>query len=283
MPEWLNNFEHESVTAENKEAFVAANSKYATEQDAVVGGYNAQKLIGKPRLPKSMEEFTDDNARAEFRAGSLKLLGSVDSVESLADVNMKLGQAEGADFSEDFANSFKAFAVEKKWPKSMVQEGAEFYNVAMAKATEAFLAKQEADGIALAKSTNEALAKHFGSEEEVVKQTELFVRAMKNDVGLTPEEVEELADDLSLSKLTKHPALARVMLKHFAPLADEGSTETGSGTGTAENKGLTQTPYEAKKARWPKSPSTWGAESDTWETQTIETKRMFGFGKAEKK
>jgi len=244
MDNWLDTFEHTSLAApEAQEAFKSAMSKYGSQEDAVVGGFEAMKAVGKPfKLPESLDKLPDDTVRGEFTSQAHKLLGieTAENIEALTELDMKAGQAEGALFDEGLANSFKAFVVEKKINKANAQEMVGFYNQTMAKARIAIAAKAEADKLAAAKTCNEALIAHpdFGSAEKVAEQSELLRRSIQNCPGITPEEYEEVGEELANSMLTKNPVMARVMLKLLAPLAAEGSTDTGAG-GKAKEKELT--------------------------------------------
>jgi len=232
MENWLSEFEHESLsTPESQEAFKSAMSKYESEEAAVMGGFEAMKAIGKPyKLPESLDKLPDDAARGEFTTQAHKLLGieTAKDVESLADLDMKVGQAEGAEFDENLAGAFKQFVVENNINKSSAQKMVGFYNQMMGKARAAYIRQAEAQKTESATKTNEALIAHFGSKEKVAEQSELLRRAIQNS-GITPEEYEEVGDVMADTILTKNPVVARVMLTLLAPLAAEGTTDTGKG------------------------------------------------------
>ena len=235
MEHWAPDFEHPSITDENREAFETAASKFETQDDMTVGYYELQKTAGKPfKLPVALDKLPDDTSRAEFTAQAHKLLGisKTKDIAALADVNLKDGLPEGSPYNEEFANSFKQFVIDSNLNVNDMPKYAKFYNTAMAKFAADQKAKTESDAIAAAAKCDEELIAHpsIGSKEKLLELSELFARAMKNHVGLTPDEVEELADGLALSKLTKNPVLARVMLNQFAPLAATATTERGDGT-----------------------------------------------------
>lgn len=284
VPEWIGGFENAGVTSENKEAFQNYAKNYQTEGDAIVAGYNHKKLVGAPyKLPESMDKLPDDKTRGELRGSALKLLGMepAANVEALADLNLKAGMAEGIEPDVDLANMFKTVAVEKKWSKSVTQDIIELHNTVQAQARAAAAEKTLKDAETAAQECDAKLVAHpdFGSEEELLRQTELFKRAMENNVGLTPEEVTELGEGLALSTITTNPVLQRVMLKQFVPLAEEGDTPPGGGGGGG---GATeQTPYQWKKARWESDPSMWGKEDAKWEDQSPEFKKIAGYKKKE--
>jgi len=277
MPDWINDFEHESITDENRESFSKAMGKYETAEDAILGGFNAQKVLGSSyRVPESLDSL-DDTAKADFAVKARKTLGleHAASLDELKDVNLKKGLPEGSPYDENFANAFKQFAVEHKLPKSILEPAAEFYNKAAIK----FMEDQQALVEAAKQTTADALAKHpdFGSKEKLDEQTVLLHRALTNNLGLSTEEANGIAEFLRDREGATNPVLRRVLLKQLAPLAAEGGTHSGDGTGGSG--GVKQpTPYEAKKARWPKSPEgEWGKPTDTWADMDIHTKRALGY------
>jgi hypothetical protein len=226
---WTGEFEHETITEENREAFATAMTKYATPEDAIVGGFNAQKLAGKPfRLPESLDKLPDDKVRNDFTSQAHKLLGieHAPNVEALADLDLKVGLAEGHQVDENLGNAFKQFVVENKVPKAVAQKAIGFHNQMMAQAREAMAAQAEAAQVKAATDTNAALIAHFGSEAKVKDQSELLRRAIKNS-GITAEEYERVGEVMADSMLTKDPVMARVMLKLLAPLAASSSHEGG--------------------------------------------------------
>lgn len=236
MPDehWSEGFEHASITDENREAFNTAASKFPTQDDMSVGYMELQKTAGKPfKMPESLDKLPDDASRSEFTTQVNKLLGitKAKDIKELIDVNLKDGLPEGSPYDEDFANLFKQFVIDNNLNVSDMPKYAKFFNTSMAKVAADQKAKTESDALAAADATNKALIAHpsIGSEEKLLEQTELLKRAVQNNVGLTPEEVEEFADTLADTLLTKNPVMARVMLKVLAPLGAEASTEGGGG------------------------------------------------------
>jgi hypothetical protein len=289
MPDWIDGFEHESITEENRESFNTGMSKYATPNDAIVGGFNAQKLAGKPfRLPESLDKLPDDASRGEFTSQTHKLLGieHAENIEALGDIDLKAGMAEGSEVQPDekLTTMIKTLAIEKKWPKSVVQDIITLYNGPLTEYAKEISAAKDTkandDKVATAKAVNEALIAHsdVGSEEKLKEQSELMRRAIKNKAGLTADEYEEVGDAMVEAGLTTNAVMARALLKLIAPLAAEGTTESGGGAGEGGGgEGQKQTPHQWKKERWPKSPSEWGQESDTWDGQSVQLRKLAGF------
>ena len=234
MEHWAQEFEHASVTADNRESFNTAMGKFPTVGDAAVGYMELQKTTGKPfKVPESMANLPDDASRTDFSTQAFKALGieHAGSIEDLVDLDLKMGMAEGSEANEEFANSFKQFVVDKKISKANAQELLSFYNTSQAAAVTAYAEKQESDRDATAEKVNAELAAHpdIGSKEELEKQSELFKRAIKNRFGLTAEESDRAIDGMIKGGLTTDSVLARIMLKAFAPLAAEGATLNGEG------------------------------------------------------
>jgi hypothetical protein len=252
---WTDDFEHASVTDENREAFAKAMGNYTSIEDAVVGGYEAKKLTGKPfKLPKSLDKLSDDSIRADFTSQAHKLLGieHAKDVEALADLDLKAGLAEGQEPDEALATAFKEFVVKNKINKASAGKMVAFYNQAQAKARAAAAAKTDAEKLDAATKTNEALILHFGTEEKYKEQSELFRRAIQNNAGLTAEEYKEFGDQLVESGLNRHPVLARGLLALIAPLAAEASSEAGKG-GKGAKKEMTivdELPKTAEDLDW---------------------------------
>jgi len=256
MEHWTDDFEHESITDENREPFKTAMSKYDSLNAAVVGGFNAQKEAGRPyKLPKTLDSLPDDTSRDEFRAGAHKLLGIevVKNAEALADLDMKIGLAEGVEPDENLINTFKAFVVENKISKGDAQKMVGFYNQIMGEARNAHIQQAEANKTEAAAKTNEALIAHYGSKEKVAEQSELLRRAIQNS-GITPEEYEKVGDAMANSILTKDPVMALTLLKLLAPLAAEGTSLGGKGgAATAKPQGIKQDlPKTGKALGWDK-------------------------------
>jgi predicted transcriptional regulator len=258
--DWVNDFEHSSVTDENRESFSKAMSKYSTAEDAIVGGFEAMKAVGKPfKLPASLDKLPDDTVRADFTTQAHKLFGitHAKSVDDLKDFDFTVGMDPDENgekkVDELLVNGVKQLVVDKQLNINKLPHYIELYNKAMAKARRDSAAQAEAAKIKAANETNEALAAHpdFGSMEKVKEQSELLRRAIQNS-GITPEEYEQVGEEMASSMLTKHPVMARVMLKLLAPLGAEGSSEAGKG-GTPPPKKRTTAddlPQTAKALGW---------------------------------
>ncbi|MHC4387343.1 MAG: hypothetical protein ACYSX1_01915 [Planctomycetota bacterium] len=256
MEHWSDDFEHESITDENREAFNTAASKFATKDDMCVGYSELEKTAGKPfKLPKSLDKLPDDSIRADFTSQAHKLLGieHAKDVEALADLDLKAGLAEGQEPDEVLATAFKEFVVKEKINKASAGKLVGFYNQAMAKARAARDAQADSDKLDAATKTNAALIEHFGSEEKYKEQSELFRRAIQNNAGLTPEEYTEFGDALVETGLNRHPVMARALLKLIAPLAATSSTEAGGeGSEPAKQKDADEGSPTYKALGWSK-------------------------------
>jgi hypothetical protein len=228
---WTEEFQHEKLaTPEAKAEFVKICSAYKTPEDAILGGVEHKKMVGKKL--ENVIQRPDKDAKPEdmagFRKSLLKELGSVEKEEDFK-VNFAEGLAEGEKPDDATSAMYRKFAVANDVPLELAQKHVSLWN-AIKKAERDSARTQDAEKM---KSCNETLVKHFKTQEEVDRQSELFRQAIKNHIGLTKEEYEQFGHALADSVLTKNPVLAKVMLEHFAPLAAEGETNGGQGKKTA--------------------------------------------------
>lgn len=271
-PHWSTEIEHESITAENKEAFTTHMAKFPTVNDALANHMELSKELGKPfKLPESMDKLPDDTVRGEFTAQAHKLLGitHAKTIEDLAKIDMKLGSEANTPTDEAAATAFKQFVVDNGIDTAAAQKMVGFHNKAVAAAT----AKIAADKLALAGTVEAALAEHadFGSKDEVVKQTEWFKRAIAKHVGLTAEESEQFLDGIAGSLWTTNPVAARILIKQFAPLAAEAETK-GGGKGSPPVKpsdpDVGSPSYVALGFSTPEEAVAWAGRQVTVKTQS---------------
>ncbi len=284
MPEWINEFTHASVTDENKEAFGKSMEKYASKDDAIMGGFNAQKIAGAAfKFPESMDKLSDDAMRSDFTNKALKLLDRepVKNMEDFKDFNFTDGMADGATADETMKAAFAQHVIDSGMSKGMAAKDAKFFNTMMGKTIEANKVAADKQAIATAKAVDAELIADpdIGSQEKLTELSELFKRAITNHVGLKGDDIDEVVDAMIKGGLTQNAKLAKIMLKQFAPLAAEGNTDGGGGFGGSGSTdgGPGVSPYEWKKARWPKSESMWGKKEDTWETEPVATRISAGF------
>jgi hypothetical protein len=270
---WSQGFEHASVTPENREAFNTSMAKYESQNDAVVGGYNAQKSIGSPFvLPESMESLPDDASRSKLttEARTLLNINIPKTVDDLKDFDFK---NESGEMDEGLVGMVKDFAVAEGIDSASLQKMLKFYNGPMTKYGMEQMANNdtaafEADG----KACNEALIAdpEFGSLAKVEEQSELFKRsinAMATKNGLDAEATAEVVQAFVDGGLSKNPNAAKIMLQAFAPMSAEGGTLSGDGNGGSGKDGQL-TPYQWKQREFPASQSEWGSPNDTWEEQS---------------
>lgn len=283
MPDWIDNFEHGSVTDENREAFNKSMGEYTTINDAVYAGFNAKRKIGVPfKLPESMDNVPEAD-RGDFTTRAHKLLGieHVTDIANLSEVDLKKGMADGVPYDENFATAFKQFAIDNKIPKNLLTPIAEFFNLASAQSRQDLAARKETELATAKRGVNDALVAHpdFGTQEAVDEKTILLHRALKDHVGVSIEEANEVSEFMKNREGATNPVLRRILINALAPLAAEGSTDGGGGVSGGD--GIKQpSPYEAKKARWPKSPDQWGEQSDKWDDEGLQTKKVLGYKEA---
>ena len=151
------------------------------------------------------------------------------------------------------------------------------YNGALTEySTKAYQEAEDAKFDANAKKTNEGLVEKFGSQEKVDHESELFRRAILNYPDITPEVATEVADVIAESMQRGGANAAAVLLGMIAPMAREGGSLSGDGSGSGTN--IAQpSPREACKARFPASEETWLPEGTKWEDVDAKTKAALGY------
>ncbi len=264
MPEWVNEFEHASVTTENREAFTKHMEKFPTQADCVANHMELSKQVGKPfRMPESMDKLPDDASRNDFAAQAHKLLGiqHAASVDDLKALDLKAGGAENVD--ENIANAFKQFVVDKKMPISLAQESIGFINELSVQArkdagvaAEAAKEQAEADVLTQMGVVNGELEKLYkGGKDEVATLSAQFKKAFtmpNNKFGLNADDAEEVGQAMVDSGLLKNTKLTKIMLDTFAPFGAEGSTDGGAGGNPQPKKATVaeQLPKTGKALGW---------------------------------
>ncbi len=262
MSNWAEGIEHASITAENREAFNTAASKFESQSDMCVGYMELQKTAGKPfKFPDSMDKLPDDVSRSDFTSQANKLLGRefAADIAGLSDLNMKLGSTNEDAIDEVAANALKQMVVDKVIDKKQAQALVEFHNKSVGTArtanTTAATAAEEKATVQRATDVaacNTALVTHFGNQSEVDKQTVLLHRALVNNVGCSVDEAADIAEFLKEGEGATNVALRRVLLTQLAPLAAEAGSHFGKG-GTppsAEETIKEQLPATAKAMNW---------------------------------
>lgn len=237
---WANTCEHAAITTENRAAFATSMEKFGTERDAAVGYMQLQQTAGKPfKLPESMDNLENDAQRTELTGLMQKLSGSTPAgnIEALAGLNLKAGMAEGTPVDEAFAGSFKQFVVDGGFSESQAQKMIAWFNPTLDKIGVGMAAKREADMLAKATTTNEALVAYFKGEDNVKVKSDQLRAAIQNHPGMTAEKYEKIGDAIADSVLTKDPDAAIVFLEMIAPLGATAQAADGGGGGGGGNTG----------------------------------------------
>lgn len=226
MENWLDEFNGSSLTPEEQQSFKSAMGKYKSKDEALIGGYNAIKLTGKPyKLPESIDKLPKE-VQEEFKSGAMKVLGIEPGVDddSVKKVNFKKGLTGEA--NETVVAKLTEFAKKEGIGLTKLQNLVEFVNTFGTEQVSAFEAERQAAIKKAVETTGQELDRYYGAEERKNK-AELLRKAVQNDCGLSSEEVEQLAEDLAEDGyIFRKPALARILIDHVAPLAKEGTTET---------------------------------------------------------
>lgn len=234
MEHWTDTFEHESLkTLDDQQSFKKAMGKYGSEKEAVVGGYNAIKEVGKPyKLPESLDKLPSDESRTEFKTRATKLLGAIEKPEDLADINWTKGLPVDAEIDEKLVERVSKFAASQHFTRDQVQEMAFLNNTIFQEIRDTELAelKQIVD------STRSTLKNYFG-EPAFAENVELMKRAFANNAKLTAEEYKSIAEFFTENGMFfKNPVFAKALINLTAPLGREGKTETTTTTKGPEKK-----------------------------------------------
>lgn len=236
---WSNEFEHGSVTTENRDAFNTHMAKFPTQADAVMDGYGLAKLKGAAfKLPESIESLSDDTMRADFTSKVNNLFGRVvaSDMAGLADLDLKAGSTSDA-MDEALVGAFKQFIIDEKISKGDAQKMIGFHNKAMGLARTAHTTavsvadKKEADEqLAAVTTCRDTLTTKFGTKEKLDEQEIKMHRAIIGNVGCSPEEAEDVAEFLKSREGSTNPTIRRILISTLAPLATESSMH-GAGDG----------------------------------------------------
>lgn len=277
---WSKDFQSDSITSENREAFVKTMSKYSTVEDAAVSRFHGEKQMGEPfKFPESMDKLPDDASRADFTAKARGLLNIniAKDADSFKDMNLRAGLADDAPINEGLGELIKNIAIEKGWPVNVVQDLVEFNNTGLSEfAAEQRTVLHETN----AKACNDALAADptYGSPEKVAEASEFFKRgimAQATKLGYSAEDTEEIGLAMVDAGITTNPKLAKIMLETFGPMGKEGGTLVGDGAGGGGVKQAS--PYEAKQREFPNTESCWGNPTDSWDNESRATKQALGY------
>ena len=226
---WIDEVDLSTTLSPNEaDAFKTTMGDYKSLEDALVGGYNAKKLTGKPfKLPENLDKL-DEKTRTEFKNGAMKVLGIESPVteDTLKGVNFKKGLAEGKDANEQVASKLKEFAVKNGMSLTKVQNLVEFVNSFGEELGETLDADNKQAIKTAVVETGKVLDLYFGAEKRKELATKLK-EALQNNCDLSKEEFDALSGDLAEDGyIFRKPALAKVLMSKIAPLAKEGSTET---------------------------------------------------------
>ncbi len=234
---WSQTYEHESLAApEVRESFVKTMSKFEKPENVPIGYFELQKSAGKPfKLPESLDKLPDDKARQEFQSGVSKLLGAVEKPEDLKDVDWLKGSTlENDTPQEELVKKISEIAVAKKWPKSTVQDLAEFWNGLQASERNKIAESKKQEETELqekAKAIKESFVKISGSEDNLKVDKDLLQSMFRNHAGLSGDEYDAVSDELAgllLGDVTKAPNMAKGLIM-LARQFKSGDTANGKG------------------------------------------------------
>ena len=250
--------QHESITADNREALSTHMEKFDSFEAAAVDGMSLKKMQGAPfRMPKSFDGM-DDAGKADFntQVDTLRGVQRVKSIDDLKALDLKAGSKNDNPADEGLANLLKEYAVQEKMSVGEVQRMIKFSNGTLgdhvAKLNEASKEQALQADIDARTKVNAALVADpdFGSQDEVDKQSALLRRTLETKLGLSADELKEAGMDLGNSPWVENPKLAKLLLQTFAPMSKESSMDNGDGKPPAEPVVSDQDKQVAKDLGW---------------------------------
>ncbi len=232
MEHWTDDVKHQELQTPEAKAVL---SKYNSNDDALVGGLNAIKQVGRPfKLPDSLDNLPDDATRADFTGKIGKLMGAVENDEAMVDVNFADGLPDAKTVDAKLVTAFKAFAIENKLPKSLVAAIAKFNNQYAVKIRQT----NQQGVIDTATKVNGELLPLFGGEDGIKKHNENVKRMFQNHGGLTNEEFEAVVPGLVESGITKSTPLSKALYNIAAKFGEGKTEDPGGGGGKVEEPGI---------------------------------------------
>ena len=218
MKEWIGNLNQNNLPAETTSWL----DKYNSPEEALVGGFNAQKMAGVPfKLPESLDKLPDDTMRNNFTSQVNKLMGAVQKEEELADVDFSEGLADARNQNQDLVTELKKFAVGK--PKSFVVDLVKFINGF----NNNMITGNENRAIEKAKEVRQTLSVLYGGEEKVNENYESVRRLFQNEMGLSAEEYNNAGKSFIDNVLAKDAVMSKGMMNLAKNIVKEGSTPPG--------------------------------------------------------
>ena len=217
---WTDELTHEQLATPEAKSWL---SKYSSKDEALAGGYNAAKQVGKPfKLPESMdkvESWPDENDRKAFHEHLGKLTGAISSEADLEDIDFAEGLADARHVNEDLVKGFKEFAVQEKIPKSVLKKLVAWNNQF---ATQYNLDRQQKQKEA-AEKADQTLKPLFGNDLNV--HDERVKRLFMNHCGLSAKEYEESIVGLLNSGIASNAILRKALYNLSKDIVPEDSTE----------------------------------------------------------
>ncbi len=254
MKEWIGELTHADLTTPEAQQSL---EKYDSRDEALVGGLNAIRQVGKPfKLPKTMadvDHWPDEKDREAFHSGIKELRGGVKTVDDLKDVNFADGLADARHVNEDLVKVVKDFSVERGLSKKDVQDLAKLVN----KIAQTGLNTQKASFEQEQKTNTEkvvtGLEAIYGGSDGVDKCKENVRKMLQNDCGLSAHEYEQAKEGLVDLATTKNLILSKALFNLSENFKEGSTTKPTTPGGTPEGD---EAPIEkilpdlAKAANW---------------------------------
>lgn len=224
---WSNKITHEDLTTPEAKNWL---SKYDSQEEALVGGYNAEKKVGKPfKLPESLEKvesWPDVKDREAFRGGLSKLLGTISKVEDLDDIDFAKGLPDARQVNAELVSAYKEFCVKRGVPKVLARDLAVFNNEFVTQVVQNQV-KEKQDRIQKAQDSLKPL---FGDDNALKVHDDRVRRLFQNHCGLSAQEYEGVIGELMSAGVAENATLRKALYNLSKDVVVEGKTEPAGDT-----------------------------------------------------
>ncbi len=215
---WLDAFESFKNDADARKAFAKYDKADNPLEAALRGGYEAQKLVGKTRLPDSLDAMND-----EERSQLHNLRGVIESEDGL-ELDFDAGLPEGAQHDEALAKTFVEFAVAEGLTPTQAQKGIELWNGFIAQSQEALTSLREQQKAEAEKAVRKIWRGDYDANNILIE------RAIMHKLGVDTPEDPKFKDFMAQcynDGVSTNPILTELLGIAAKRLEAEGVTHQG--------------------------------------------------------
>ena len=208
------------------ENIVKALSKYNSEEDALLGAYEAQKRLGEKvtatpdEIIANLDKLSDEQ-KAALLGKVPDLQGIPKGAEGYTDIEWNKGLPEGTPIDETRRDAFVNFCVSKRISKDVASALVEFNNQYEQSVVDNYNHQmREKSDAALKQLTDDMGAVEFAKAAETVKR---FFKTQIQD----PEKYAEFEKETYLNGIRNNPIIFKAILPAAQMAIGEGSTIKG--------------------------------------------------------